>query len=541
MRSIDAAALKGLIRDRRATPGRELAIVDAREEGEFGAEHLFWAVPLPLSRLELGAPALLPNPGVPVVVLDDGGVAAPAGLAETAAARLESMGYRNVAVLDGGTPAWKAAGGELFSGVNVPSKAFGEWVEHHYGTPAIDAAELKALIDSQADMVILDSRPMAEFRRMSIPGGINVPGAELAFRIGDLAPRPETLVVVNCAGRTRSIMGAESLRAAGVPNRVVALRNGTMGFELAGFVCAHGASARFAPGLPRNVSAARAAAERLAQENGVGMVDAATLAAWRADASRTTYVLDVREEDEFLAGRVPGSRHAPGGQLVQSTDAWIGVLGARIVLVDLAPGLGGGVRSRMTAQWLAQMGHRDVHVLDASAADLTEAGPAAAPCPEAALVQVAFISPEALAVGLDGTVMIDLARSIDFRAAHIPGSLWGVRTRLAGLARQIAGRAVVLLAPSEDLARLAVAEVRGLGASEVSVLAGGLAAWKAAGLVLAADRAVPPDPACIDWYLRAYDRNEGVQEAMRAYLDWEVALPEQVARDGDVAFGTPRR
>ena len=111
-------------------------------------------------------------------------------------------------------------------------------------------------------------------------------------------------------------------------------------------------------------------------------------------------------------------------------------------------------------------------------------------------MQVAFISPEALAVGLDGTVMIDLARSIDFRAAHIPGSLWGVRTRLAGLARQIAGRAVVLLAPSEDLARLAVAEVRGLGASEVSVLAGGLAAWKAAGLVLAADRAVPPDSAC---------------------------------------------
>ena len=86
--------------------------------------------------------------------------------------------------MEGGTPAWEAAGYVLFSGVNVPSKAFGEWVEHHYHTPSIDPAELQAMRESGEHMVILDSRPMDEFRRMSIPGAIDVPGGELVYRLG---------------------------------------------------------------------------------------------------------------------------------------------------------------------------------------------------------------------------------------------------------------------------------------------------------------------------------------------------------------------
>ncbi len=199
------------------TDGRELAVLDAREEGEFGASHLFWAVPCPLSRAELRVPVLLPRLGTRIVCVDDG-----RGLAERLAEFLAGQGATDLHVLDGGTPAWDAAGFVLFSGVNVPSKAFGEWVEHHYGTESVDAPELKRWIDAGRNMVVLDSRPLEEFRAMSIPTGVNVPGGELAYRIGDLAPDPATLVVVNCAGRTRSILGAESLRRAGVPNPVVA-------------------------------------------------------------------------------------------------------------------------------------------------------------------------------------------------------------------------------------------------------------------------------------------------------------------------------
>ncbi len=95
---------------------------------------------------------------------------------------------------------------------------------------------------------------------------MNVPGAELVLRVHELAPSPDTLVVVNCAGRTRSIIGAQSLINAGVPNRVVALRNGTMGWTLAGFTPESGMTRR-APAVSREGLAwAQAKAAEVARE-----------------------------------------------------------------------------------------------------------------------------------------------------------------------------------------------------------------------------------------------------------------------------------
>ena len=305
MNRIDAHTLRGWIAD-----GHELALLDAREEGEFGSGHLFWAVPCPLSRREIRARALLPRLGVRVVCTDDG-----QGTADQLAAYLEAIGCTEVSVFEGGTPAWAAAGFVLFTGINVPSKAFGEWVERHFGTESVDPAELKAWIDTGRNMVVLDSRTHEEFVRMSIPKAINVPGGELAYRIGDLAPDPDTLVVVSCAGRTRSILGAESLRRLELPNRVVALRNGTMGWELAGFRCERGRSAHYEPGTPRSVPLALERAKAFAESSGVGVIGAIDLVRFEEDPDRTCYVLDVRDPAEFRVGHRPGSRNAPGGQL----------------------------------------------------------------------------------------------------------------------------------------------------------------------------------------------------------------------------------
>jgi rhodanese-related sulfurtransferase len=550
MQRIDAATLKRRI----AEPG-ELAILDAREDGEFGAAHLFWANPCGLSRAELRARGVLGRPsealaaafGIPAappplrICCVDGGEG---GLAERLASYLEGLGCADVAVLEGGTPAWGAAGHVVFSGVNVPSKAFGEWVEHHYATPSVSAEELAAMRAAGEDMVILDSRPMEEFRRMSIPGAIDVPGGELVYRVGDLAASPATTIVVNCAGRTRSIMGAESLRSAGVPNRVVALRNGTMGWELAGFACDTGRTASYAPGTPASLAVARARAHAFAARNGVRAIDADGLRAMLRDPARTTYLLDVRDPAEFVAGHLAGSRSAPGGQLVQATDQWVAVRGARIVLVD-----GGafdpatdGVRARMTGGWLRQLGGWEVFVLEAGGTPprLAE-GAGTLDCPEAAAIAVEAVPPAQLMALLgDGAAqVVQLSRSVAFREAHIPGALWGVRTRLAALAPRLAAdRPVVVAAAEEPIGRLAVPELRALlPNTPVRVLAGGFAAWQHAGLPLRADRTTPPDAACIDAYLRPYDRNSGVEEAMRAYLSWEIDLVHEVARDGDARFG----
>ncbi len=338
----------------RLRAGGEIAIVDAREEGSFHERHLLMASCLPLSRLELIAPGLLPRRSAPIVVCDDG-----EGLAERAATRLIEGGYTDVSVLVGGVAAWEAAGFPVYSGVHVPSKAFAEVVEHEYGTPWIAAEELAERQKRPEPMVIFDSRSYEEYHSNSIPGAISVPGAELVYRFKELVPSPDTFVVVNCGGRTRSIIGAQSLIDAGVPNRVVSLKDGTMAWHLAGLGVMAGATGRAPEVSADGVTAARTRADAVARRYGVQVIDRATLAEWQREADRRTlYVIDVRDPAEYRAGHLPGSVMAPGGQLVQETDSWLGVWGARAVLVDDT-----GVRARMTASWLKRMGW-DAAVLD---------------------------------------------------------------------------------------------------------------------------------------------------------------------------------
>jgi len=345
--------------------GQEIALLDVREEALFAQAHPLFAANLPLDRIATDARIRLPRLDTTLVLYDNG-----EGLAQTALHRLTDLGYGRVSLLEGGLAGWISAGGEVFKDVNVPSKAFGELVESRRHTPSLSAQEVKALLDQQADIVVLDVRRFDEYQTMSIPGAISVPGAELVLRARALAPDPATRIVVNCAGRTRSIIGTQSLLNAGVPNPVSALRNGTIGWTLAGQTLDHGASRRFADvSEPQRLQAA-GQARAVAERAGVRRVGLAGLADLLADTQRTTYRFDVRTQQEFEAGHVPGFRHVPGGQLVQETDVSAAVRGARIVLADPD-----GVRDNMSASWLAQMGW-EVWVLDGiTAADLVETGP----------------------------------------------------------------------------------------------------------------------------------------------------------------------
>ncbi|KRE06907.1 hypothetical protein ASE63_23420 [Bosea sp. Root381] len=528
LRSIDVEALAKALSD-----GKELAIVDVREEGVRSRDgHLLLSVALPLSQIELRAGALLPRRDVRVVVTDAGdGV-----LADRAAAKLSSLGYVDIAVLDGGVAAWKASGREVYTGQSAYSKAFGEFVEHAYGTPHLSATELKSLLDAKADVVVLDGRTVQEFENFSIPGAYAAPNAELPLRVHSIVRSPETLVVVNCAGRTRSIIGAQALINAGLPNKVVALENGTMAWLFEGYELDHGTLNLAPKPTAAQSEPVRPSIEGLTKRFGLRWIDEARLAGLQAEADRRTlYLFDVRTQAEFEAGHLPGSLWAEGGQLVQGIDKFAPVRNSRIVVIDDEL----GARAAITASWLVQLGWGEVFAL---ATRLTGEGRDTGPAPLdlPALPEAAIASPANLKAEIDaGTVVVlDLASSLAYEAGHIPGARFAVRSRLSENLDALAGKPVVLTSPDGKLARLAAAELALLiGAEKVRVLDDGTQAWKAALLPFETGLVALHHAADDVWrspYQVAGDRHA----AFRAYLEWEVDLLKQIERDADVSFKT---
>jgi predicted metal-dependent enzyme (double-stranded beta helix superfamily)/rhodanese-related sulfurtransferase len=509
----------------------EIAILDVREEDPFAQSHPLFAANLPLGRIEADAWVRIPRLSTRIVVYDNG-----EGLALPAARTLRRMGYAQVQLLAGGLKGWQDGGGELFRDVNVPSKSFGELVESKRHTPSLSAQEVKALIDNKADVVVVDARRFDEYQTMSIPSGVSVPGAELVLRARTLAPSATTRIIVNCAGRTRSIIGTQSLINSGIPNPVSALRNGTIGWTLAGQELIKGADKRFPEISEAERQRAANSALAVAYRAGVKRIGLDELQAWQQDDTRTTYFFDVRTPQEYAAGHISGARNAPGGQLVQETDHQAPVRGARIVLCDTD-----GVRANMSASWLAQMGW-EVYVLKDIAAEQFNTTQA----PESALPQTVGKLQSTQAAQLKNwlndrnshTVVLDFSTSAQFVKAHIQNAWWVLRSQLkASLDKAHKGHRYVLTCQDGSVSRFAVADVQALVKQGVSVLwlEGGNEAWLKAGnklhsgdSQLAAER--------IDRYRRPYEGTDNPVAAMQGYLDWEFGLVEQLARDGTHHF-----
>jgi rhodanese-related sulfurtransferase len=504
------------------TDGEELALIDVREELVYSQNHLLWARSVPLSRIELRFARLVPRKATRIVLVDDGD-----GLVERAADILTRAGYTDVSHLDGGVAGWEKAGLITFSGMHVPSKAFGEFVEHDSGTPSVSAEELDAMMKSGTDMKVLDSRPFDEFNRVSIPTGIDVPGAELVLRVRDIVPSADTTIVVNCAGRTRSIIGAQSLIDADVPNKVVALRNGTMGWHLAGLKTASGETRRFPEVTGKGLAWARDAADAVAKKYGVERIDRAGLARLQADTARTTYVFDVRDPDEYRRGHFPSAVSAPGGQLVQATDTYAGTLGARIVLSDDKE-----ARALMSGAWLRRMGWQEVYVLAEAGDEPGDLAPALLGTLAAdAAIDVASMPAEA--------TVLDLASSPAYRRGHIPGAWFAIRGRLDNALAKVPVKGMLVLT-SEDglLAGLAVAEARKHMKAPVKWLKGGTAAWVAAGRPLSKEPQMADE--AIDVWLKPYEKPGDPKAGMQEYLTWEVDLIDRIKQDGTTCFMAAR-
>jgi rhodanese-related sulfurtransferase len=518
---VDAPTLKAWLSD-----GREIALLDVREHGQYGMGHLFFAVPLPYSRFELGLPALVPNRPVRLVLSDGGD-----GVATRAAARAAALGYANISVLEGGVPAWRAAGYTLYEGVNVPSKVFGEIVEHQRHTPRISARDLEAMRERRDNFVIVDGRPWVEYRKMSIPSGICCPNGELALRIRDIAPDPETRIVVNCAGRTRSIIGAQTLIDFGVPNPVFALENGTQGWFLAGLELARNADRRYGEARAETAEQ-QSRAQRFAIACDAPSVAPSAAHAWLDDATRTTYLFDIRTAEEFAVDGLAGFVHAPGGQLVQATDQWVGVRGARIVLCDRE-----AVRAPVIAGWLRQLGHEAYWLADpATAASLDWRRSGAGTEPP---MLPSISAQEAAAALRAGTAaVLDLRPGMIYRKSHIAGAVWAIRPRIGAVPPPVG--TIILVADEPGVAALAALDLAEAGSNDVRLLAGGYDAWRVAGLPVETSPDRPTDAECIDFLFFTHGRHDGNAAAARLYLAWESGLLAQLDDQERGVFRLPK-
>jgi len=377
-------------------------------------------------------------------------------------------------------------------------------------------------------VAILDGRPLSEFRKMNIPTAVCCPNGELAYRVRSLVPDERTPIVINCAGRTRSIIGAQTLINLGLPNPVYALENGTQGWYLRDHGLEHGRSRSYAP--DSGSDALLAGARRLAERFGVPAVEAATVQGWAAEPDRSLFLCDVRTPEEFAQGSLPGAQHTPGGQLMQAFDQYVGVRGARLVLFD-----SDGVRAPTVASWLRQMGH-DASVL----VDGLHSGLALPPADAPAVPVLPAVSAKTAAarIAAGRAIVLDLRASTAFRQGHIAGARWSIRPRLRDSLRD-ERRLVILVADEPALAAWAVESEWPPECERPHLLEGGMAAWRQLGLPEEATPGLPPDDQCIDFLFFVHDRHDGNKEAARRYIAWETGLVAQLDAPELAAFRLP--
>ena len=509
IQSVDAKTLKQWLHDR-----SEIALFDVREHGQYGESHLFLATSVPYSRLEYDAARLAPRKSVRLVVYDDSG----SGVSIRAAKALVKQGYQHIFVLSGGSQGWKAAGFNLFAGVNLPSKTFGELVEHQCHTPRVSAHDLVKMMDEKDDFIVLDGRPQSEFKKMSIPGAQCCPNGELAYRIKSHVKNIDTKIIINCAGRTRSIIGAQTLINLGIKNPVYALENGTQGWYINDYVLEHGKVAQYA--APKVDDEVLLASKALLNKFDISLISDEQFCAWEKDENRSLYLCDVRTAEEFLLNGLPGAQNTPGGQMIQATDQFVGVRNARIVLYD-----SDGVRAITVASWLKQMGH-DVAVLrDGIRSKVSLPRPqidhrlGLAPISIAELQEI---------VRSNAAMILDIRGSMQYRNAHVSNSIWAIRPRLKELI-DTTDRPIVILSDDSALTYGALLELEGCDLN-IRLYELGLSQFPKE-LETVSSQALPPDSDCIDFLFFVHDRHDGNKDAARRYLEWETGLIAQLDED----------
>lgn len=493
--------------------GEEVAFIDIRETGEYGNGHALLAVNLPWSELEVRVGQLIPRSNTPIIVQD----AIDDGRARAAAQRLQQLGYQDIRLAQGGVQGWQQAGYRLFHGVNVPSKAFSEWIEREAHTPTLSATTLAAWQQQNKPHLLLDGRTPEEFQQFHIPGAINCPNGELLAWIANHAPQSQLPIVITCAGRTRGIIGAQSLIDAGRHPSVLALAGGTQAWRIAHLPLTLNDTEFWKPGqtLAHQVTAL--------QHPAIKPIAGPTL---HQQAARTTYLFDVRSREEYLAGTLPGAVWVPAGQLIQTLDEYVGTRAAKIVVFDPLHS-----RAQLAAWWLYQLGW-DV----STCADAPSVPPPAAAVPALSRLfpQVSSVTASvARAEHQPGDVILLADRSKNLAKPTLEGGHWVNRATLAAqVATLPQDRILWVFAAQTSLAWAIAGDLISLYGLNAKVVQGAEHEWRAAGWAFAAQPLALTAAERIDYLFWLHDRHSGNLQASADYLAWEAGLPAAVDEDG---------
>ncbi|MEZ4571896.1 MAG: rhodanese-like domain-containing protein [Thermomicrobiales bacterium] len=510
------------------------ALIDVREKGEFVQRHIFHAVPIPRGVIELRVPQRIPDTEVPIIVYDEDG-----HRATLAAQRLESMGYSDVRTLEGGLNAWEESGGRTDYGTNVPGKDFGEKVAVQRKIPHLTPDEIVERQKRNERLIILDSRTREEYERNHVPGAFSAPGAELPRRIRTIIDAPENrdaTIVVNCAGRTRSILGADVLIRMGIENPVYALENGTMAWSMAGHDLESGEGADIdVASAPSARQIVEEFANRVAQEDNVQPLSVEDFKAMRNDGT-LHYALDARLPQEFAEGHIPCSVSLPGGQVALAADEIVAVNQAPIVFISES-----GMRAAITGSFARQIGYPNVMFLEggieAWTADgnelTTDEEDFEVPGLADAVSATSSITPDDLArsKGDADPLIVDVKGSGDYALEHIEGSRWvprGDLERRIGNYVDSKDQQIILTCNNGVRSALAAKTLQDDGYTNVKWLEGGLDAWKASGRDVVegldgADVSVREAKDDVEMIGRVGPLARSRQD-MIDYLEWEIAL-----------------
>ena len=487
------------------------AVIDVRDWGEFSLGQIPGANCIPRGSLEKYISVLVPQTAIHTVLYCDTGQRS-----TRAASSLESLGYTTVSVLDGGMNAWTAAAYETLHGWSLRGKEYGERLQVEESIPEMTAEELRERLKQHEQLYIFDTRTAPEFQAAHLPGAYCTPGGQLALLAPEIVHDKNNTIVTNCAGRTRSLLGAHVLRRMGFSN-VYALKGGTGAWRIAGHTeeLEKGDGARLPQLSETGMAACKQFAEQLAKEDHIHSLTPQELRA-RQDSDDLVYLLDVRVLDEYQASHIPGAHFCPGTQVALLVESLVGVKNAPIITM-----CAGRARAIIAASLLKGAGYPNLSILDGGTTAWTQQGfpletgapneidfgqpvwmarllqglpagvePQALPIPGLveATAQAELLTPQALQAQLttgERLALLDVRSAGDFATAHVSGARWLSRGKLdIEIEQEVPNKTtwVVLICRKGNLSPLSVPTLKAMGYQHIAILQGGFNAWQAADL-----------------------------------------------------------